>query len=101
MRILILVERLSRDHYRARSGEPLSLTAEGPSSLEAEQKLKRLIQEKLRNGSELTELTIPTATEARSWPPAPIYDENDPMVQEWLEIMKENRKKEDEGPDFP
>jgi hypothetical protein len=100
MKILILIERLSRDQYRARSGEPLSMTAEGTSSQDAVWKLQQLIREKLRSGSELTEFTIPV-TEARSWPPAPIYDKDDPMIQEWIEIMKENRQKAEEEPDIP
>jgi hypothetical protein len=27
-------------------------------------------------------------------------DPNDPLVQEWIEIMKENRRKADEDPDY-
>jgi len=100
MKILILVERVSRDNYRARSGEPLALTAEATTSHQAVWNLQQLIKEKLLSGSELTEFTIP-ATEAHSWPPAPIYDKDDPEVQEWIEIMKENRKKMDEEPDVP
>lgn len=29
-----------------------------------------------------------------------LWDKNDPLVQEWKVIMAENRRKEDENPDF-
>jgi hypothetical protein len=99
MKILVLVERLAIDSYRARSGEPLVLTADGASRDEALRKLRQLVNDKLCSGAELTEFTLPVI-EARSWPPPPIYDPDDPMVDEMIEIMKENRRKADEDPDY-
>ena len=32
---------------------------------------------------------------------AGIYDLNDPVVQDWIETMAENRRKADEDPDYP
>jgi hypothetical protein len=99
MQLLVLVERVSRESYRARTGEPLVLAAEGTSRDEALYKLHQLVRDKLCSGAELTEFTIPV-TEARSWPPSPIYDPNEPVVKQWKDIMEENRRKADEDPDF-
>jgi hypothetical protein len=98
MKLLVLVERVTRDIFRARSGEPLVLTAEGTTRDEALTKLHQLVRDKLCSGAQLTELTIPVI-EARSWPPQAILDPDDPLVEEWMEIMKENRKAMDEDPD--
>jgi hypothetical protein len=99
MKLLVLIERLAWDSFRARTGEPLALTAEGTSSDDALRKLLELVSAKLCAGAQLTEITIPV-TEARSWPPPPIFDPDDPLVEQWIETMKENRRKNDEDPDY-
>ena len=99
MRMLVLVERVSSENYRARSGEPLVLTAEGATRDEALRTLHDLVRVKLCSGAELTEFTIPV-TEARSRLPGPIYGSDDPDVLAWIEAMKENRRKADEDPDY-
>jgi hypothetical protein len=100
MQIPVLIERLSRDSYRARSGGALVLTAEGTTRDEALNKLRDLFKQTLRNGAELTEFTI-QAIPPRSWPPPRIHDPDDPVVQEWIQIMEENRRKVEEEPDIP
>jgi hypothetical protein len=99
MQLLVLIERVSTESFRARTGEPLALDAEGATRDEALHKLHQLVKEKLHTGAQLTEFTIPVA-QTRSWPPRPIYDPNDPVVQKWHEIMEENRRKADEDPDY-
>ena len=54
MNIPVLLERVDQNGYRARSGEPIVLTAEGSTRDEALGKLRQLIQNKLTNGAELT-----------------------------------------------
>jgi hypothetical protein len=99
MQLLVLVERVARGSYRARTGEPLALAAEGTSRDEALLKLHQLVREKIRSGADLTEFNIPS-TGGCSWPPPSIYDPNDPVIQKWKEIMEENRRKADEDPDY-
>jgi predicted RNase H-like HicB family nuclease len=98
MNIPVLVEKVKEHAYCARSGEPLVLTAEGSTRDEALGKLRQLIEAKLTNGTELTELDFPN--QSNPWlSKVGFLDPNDPMVQEWIEIMKENRRKADEEPD--
>ena len=99
MKILVLIERVSRDSYRARCGEPLVITAEGATRDEALRKLRQLVNDKLCSGAELTEFTLPVI-EARSWPPASLHHPDDPTVLELIEIMEENRRKDDDDPDY-
>jgi predicted RNase H-like HicB family nuclease len=99
MNIPVLIEKLKDEAYRARSGEPLVLEAEGATRDEALGNLRQLIDAKLSNGTEMTELAFPEQN--NPWlKMAGTLDPNDPMVQEWIEIMKENRKKDDEDPDY-
>lgn len=81
------------------AGFPFSLTAEGNTRDEVLQKLRSLIDAKLTLGTEILQLEIPI-------PDNPwlrgigTLDLEDPLVKEWIEIMEENRRKVDEGPDF-
>jgi predicted RNase H-like HicB family nuclease len=99
MRIPVLVEPLEGKGYRARAGEPFALVAEGKSPHDAIQKVRKMIEEKVRGGAALTHVEIalndnPMLADIGS------LDPDDPMVQEWLEIMAENRRKADEDPDY-
>lgn len=99
MKIPVLIEKVKEDVYRARSGEPLVLSTEDSTREAALAKLRQLIETKLTNGMEMTELDFPDQN--NPWlSKVGFLDPNDPMVQEWIEIMKENRKKLDEDPDY-
>lgn len=100
MEIAVLVEKVAENGYRAKGGEPFGLVAEGASRDEAVQKLRALIEHKLGSGAELLKLEIPAKD--NPWRRmGGTLDPNDPMVQEWIQIMEENRRKIDEGPDYP
>src|SRR5437868_4436360 len=98
MQIAVLLEKVAGKGYRARGGEPFALTAEGATREQALAKLRELIADKLRAGAEVVALEIPAVHPALRT--AGRLDPNDPMVQEWLEIMAENRRKADEDPDY-
>ena len=95
MEIPIFIEPIASKGFRARTGEPLGLCAEGVSKEEALGNLQILLSKRLQNGAELTTLSIGP-------PPHPfqnfkaIFKPDDPMVQEWLQIIEENRRKDDE-----
>jgi hypothetical protein len=78
----------------------LAFTAEGATREEAVRKLQELIQNHLASGVEIVPLEVPTAQHplARF---AGMNDLNDPLVQDWLGIMAENRRQADEDPDVP
>lgn len=98
MQMPVAIEPVAGNGYRARGGEPLAFTAEGATREEAVRKLRELIQNHLASGVEIVPLEVPTAEHplARF---AGMYDPNDPLVQEWLQIMAENRRRADEEPD--
>jgi hypothetical protein len=99
MEIPVLIEPVAGNGYRAKSGEPLAFTVEGSTRDVALQNLKELIARRLGNGSEIVSVTV--ADDKNPWAAmAGIFDPNDPDVQEWIEIMAENRRKADEDPDY-
>jgi predicted RNase H-like HicB family nuclease len=100
MNIPILIQPIAGDGYLAKSGEPLPLRAQGATRDEAMRNLRELIDRQLQNGTEIVSLELPGAE--NPWlAMAGMYDPNDPVVQEWIEIMAENRRKMDEDPNIP
>ncbi len=100
MLIPVLLEPVSGNGYRARGAEPFALTAEGTTPDQALARLKEMIQASLATGAQVVVLEV-------SMPEVPatrikgVFDPNDPLVQEWKEIMAENRRKADKDPDVP
>ncbi len=99
MQIPVLIECIEDDGFRARASEPLALVAEGPTREAALAKLKEQLQARLRAGAEIVPLDL--APE-----PHPLAEfagmfKGDPMFQEVLDIMAENRRKIDNNPKVP
>jgi hypothetical protein len=93
MNISVLVEPSEGNGYRARTGEPLSLTAEAPTREAALAELRGLIGQRLTNGSEILSLEVGAPPYARfaGWL------KNDPLFDEWQQAIAENRQREDEA----
>jgi len=99
MQIPVLIERIAGNGYRATGGQPFALTADGATRDEALGKLRQLIDRKLATGSDVVELEI--SPNENPWLKlAGTLDPAEPMVQEWLEVIKENRRKVDEDPKY-
>ncbi len=95
MQIPVLIEKLENNEFRARSGEPLPLTAEGATREEALEKLRQLLESRLSSGGELTSLDIgPKEHPLMKF--AGIFAD-DPQFEEWQEAIAENRRREDEA----
>ncbi len=93
MQIPILIEPVAGNGYQARGGEPLALTAEGPTREAALAKLKEQPQARLRNGAAIVPLDVPDE-------PHPLAEfagmfKDDSYFKEVLDIMAENRRKMD------
>jgi hypothetical protein len=93
MQIPVLIETIAGNGYRAKSGEPLPLSAEAATRESALAKLKAQLQARFRNGAELVPLEV-------SPEPHPLAEfagmfKDDPYFEEVLEIMAENRRKMD------
>jgi hypothetical protein len=97
MQIPVLIEPVGGNGYQAK---PFPFTAEGATPEEALQKLRQLLEGKITSGAKIVHLDV--QIEQNPWLRiAGTLDPNDPMVQEWKEIMMENRRKADEDPDYP
>jgi hypothetical protein len=97
MDIPVLVEELPDRRFRARSGEPFGLTAEGATSDEALGNLDRLMRATLENGTRLMTVRLPAADE-NPWIAGAGCLKDDPLFDEWQEAIAEYRRKVDADP---
>ena len=94
--ILVLIEPMAGNGFRATGGQPLPVVTEGPTREEALSKLREELQSRLRNGTELVPLEVTPQ-------PHPLAEfagmfKDDPYFEEVLEIMATNRRKTDAKP---
>ncbi len=99
MDIPVLLERVGNNGYRARTAEPLALTAEAPTRDEALQKLRELLAQRLAAGAELVGLEVP-GTEHRLARLAGDMKDH-PLLDAWLEAMADYRRQIEEDPNIP
>jgi predicted RNase H-like HicB family nuclease len=97
MQVLILIEPIEGDRFRAKAGEPFGLSAEGKTAEEAAQHLQVLLRERLETGRHLALLDLENGSSAAL---APLHIEPLPG-EEWLfqtmsEAIAENRQRENE-----
>jgi hypothetical protein len=99
MQIPVLIEPVAGNGYRARGGEPLALTAEGPTREVALTRLKEKLHARLEGGVEIVCLEVCP----ESHPLAEFVGmfKDDPMLDEWKQAMAGYRRKIDERPDLP
>ena len=100
MNIQVLLEPVENNGYRATSGPPLALSAEGATRDEALAKLREQAAARLRTGSQLVSLEV-TPPENPWLAIAGTLDPNDPLTQEWKEAMEEYRQQVENDPDYP
>jgi predicted RNase H-like HicB family nuclease len=99
MEIPVLIEPVPPNGFRARSGEPLGLTAEGATREEALQKLRELVTKRIADGGQMVPLDLPAAS--NPWlRMAGIWEKDDPLIEEWKQAMEENRRAADADPDY-
>jgi hypothetical protein len=99
MQIPVLVEPVKGNGYRARGTEPFAISARGTTRKDALAKLRAKIQTRLKSaGSELVGLEIGLDPQP-GLEFAGMFSPDDPLVQEWIEIIAENRRRMDEDPD--
>jgi hypothetical protein len=99
MNIPVLVERVNANGYRARSGEPIVLTAEGATEEEALRHLSDAIRQRVTEGAKILALDIDDGD--KPWKGFSGWLRDDPMYDEWQEAMAEYRRQVEEGPDIP
>jgi predicted RNase H-like HicB family nuclease len=99
--IPILIEPVAGNGYRAKSGEPLPLAAEGATREEAVRNLRQLVQQHLNAGAEVAALDVPGSAAENPWVEFAGMFKDDPYFDEWQEAIAENRRKADEDADLP
>jgi hypothetical protein len=97
MDIPVLIEPVAGNGYRAKSGGPLALTAEGATRDEALERLSELMR-RLPPGAEMRAVEIPTPN---PWIEFAGMFKDDPYFDEWQAAIAENRRKADEELDLP
>lgn len=99
MQIPVLIERLERNGYRARGVAPFALSAKGATREEALAKLRRKIEDRLKNGTELVGLEV--GESAHPWMEFAGMFKGDPWIEDWKRSVEEYRRKVDEEADRP
>jgi hypothetical protein len=99
MQIPILVEPIAGNANRARGGEPLALTAEGPTREAAIAELKKQLQTRLQCGAEIVPIEL--ADQSHSLAEFVGMFRDDPLIAEWKQAMAEYREKVDKNPELP
>ena len=94
MDIRVLIEPLATGRFRAQTGPPWGLVAEGCTTAEATQGLAALIRDRLANGAQLRVLTVPQKPPqpAASALPADDLYRMDWAYRELQEAIAENRR---------
>jgi hypothetical protein len=99
MEIPVVVEKIKGNGYRARSAEPVAVSARGATRDAALGKLREKIHNRLSKGTELVSLAIDTPSHPLAKYAGMFRD--DPIFESVLAIMADNRRKMDEDPKVP
>jgi predicted RNase H-like HicB family nuclease len=98
MQIPVLIEPVANNGFRAKTGEPLPLCADGVTPEEAVRNLRAAFNKQLA-GKQLSVLEM---TPENPWlAMAGIFDPDDPLVQEWKNEMLEYRREVESDPNRP
>jgi hypothetical protein len=100
MQIPVLVEPVANEGFRATAGAPLPVSAEGATPDDALRNLRAVMDRHLKDGKQLASVEFPD-TENPWLAMAGIFDQNDPLVQEWKAAMAEYRLEVELDPDRP
>ncbi len=92
MEIPVLLMPVNGNQFRAKSGEPLSITTEGSSREEALSKLRQQLENLLGSGAEITTVRVCEHPLARF---AGMF-KDDPLFEKCLIEMAENRDRADQ-----
>jgi hypothetical protein len=98
MKIPILIEPIANGEFRATSGAPFSISAEGASRNEAMDRLRKEIDRRIEGGAVVTPLDVVT-TEENPWLAAAGIFRDNRLFGEWQAAIEEYRRKVDEEED--
>src|SRR5262249_47591621 len=98
MLIPVLLEPIEKG-FRARTGEPLALSAEGATEDEAVRNLKALLAARLNGGAKVVAVDVPGA--GNPWMRIAGMFKDDPLFDAFQEDIAEGRRQEDEAANQP
>lgn len=101
MGIQVLIERVGKGRFRATSGGPLPASVEAKTREAALAKLKKEVGQRLRDGAELVSVSLGPPAE-----PHPLAEfagmfKDDPLFEEVVKHMAENRRRMNADPNVP
>jgi predicted RNase H-like HicB family nuclease len=99
MEIPVLLEPLPQGGFRARSGEPLEMAAQGDTADAAPTNLRALIDTRIASGALLTAIKIPDA-QLGPHPGAGIY-RDEPLFDRWRAEIEAYRQEIEDDPEIP
>ena len=99
VQILVAIEAVAGNGFRARSGEPFPLTAEGATREEALQKVRDLIRSRLAAGLELVPCELPAGD--NPWTAMAGLFHDDPFFETWQQAVADYRRRVNEDPASP
>ena len=99
MQIPVLVEPVANNGFRARTGEPLPVSADGGTPEEAVRNLRAAMDRQLKDGKQLRSVDI--APENPWLAMAGMHDPNDQLVQEWKQEMAAYRQEIEDDANRP
>ena len=99
MELPVWVEPLPAGGFRARSGDPFALTAEGDTPDAALRHLRDLIETRTASGAILTSIEVPAPKYGPN-PGAGIY-RDEPLFDRWREEIEAYRQQVEDDPNQP
>jgi predicted RNase H-like HicB family nuclease len=91
MNIPVLIEPVPGNGFRATGAEPFAAVAEGATPDEALARLRESVERRLQAGARV--VSLPLSAPDHSWLPfAGMFHGDDPIVQQWLEVLQSRRR---------
>jgi hypothetical protein len=101
MQFPIFIEPVANNGYRASSGSPLALSADGATRDEALRNLQQQLRQRMQAGGEVATVEIPAHPIENPWVRYAGMFKDDPDFQDVVDIMAENRRQMDADPEIP
>ena len=96
-----VIEPVAGNGFRATSGSPLVLNAEGATRDEALANLRQLVRQRLDEGLEVATLEVADRVGGNPWVEFAGMFKDDPLFDDWQQAIAENRRRIDEDPSIP
>ncbi len=101
MEIPVLLEPVENNAYRAKSGPPFDVTAEGATREEAVAKVREEMESKLKKGAQLTSIQWTGSPTSNPWFEFAGMFQDDPMFENWQRAIVDYRNEVEADPNYP